>query len=238
LRSLGDAIGEAVGLRTSSLAYDMYRPTSEGGFSVRLQRVRCRFAQRFGESDSEDGSEKTREGALRDAFNSPFRPFILASTSIGQEGLDFHPYCHALVHWNLPTNPVDLEQREGRVHRFKGHFICKNLARAYGIEGTMGARDPWAAIFDTALDRRPDAQNDMVPFWIFEGPFKIERRLPMLPLSREEARLDDLKQSLALYRMTFGQPRQQELLEYLKRHAAEGMTAAIKLAQPLAERAV
>jgi len=24
--------------------------------------VRCRFAQRFGESDSEDGSEKTREG--------------------------------------------------------------------------------------------------------------------------------------------------------------------------------
>jgi hypothetical protein len=46
----------------------------------------------------------------------------------------------------------------------------------------------------------------MVPFWIFDGPFKIERRLPMLPLSRESARLDDLKQSLALYRLTFGQP--------------------------------
>ena len=43
------------------------------------------------------------------------------STSIGQEGLDFHTYCHAVVHWNLPSNPVDMEQREGRVHRYKGH---------------------------------------------------------------------------------------------------------------------
>ena len=226
LRSLGEAIGNAVSLKTTSLAYDHYRPTPDGGVSVKPQRTRCRFAQRFGESNSEDGSEKTREGALRDAFNSPFRPFILASTSIGQEGLDFHPYCHALVHWNLPTNPVDLEQREGRVHRFKGHFIRKNLARAYGITGSKGMRDPWAALFRTALDRRPDAQNDMVPFWIFDGPSKIERRLPMLPLSRETTRVDDLKQSLALYRLTFGQPRQEELLEFLKRHAAEGADTA------------
>ena len=229
LRSLGEAIGNAVSLKTTSLAYDHYRPTSDGGVSVKPQRVRCRFAQRFGESDSEDGSEKTREGALRDAFNSPFRPFILASTSIGQEGLDFHPYCHALVHWNLPTNPVDLEQREGRVHRFKGHFIRKNLARAYGIAGTKGERDPWASLFRTALDRRPDAQNDMVPFWIFDGPSKIERRLPMLPLSRETTRVDDLKQSLALYRLTFGQPRQEELLEFLKRHSSEGNESAAAL---------
>jgi hypothetical protein len=70
LQDLGDAIGNAVSLKTTSLAYDHYRPTSDGGISVRLQRVRCRFAQRFGESDPEDGSEKTREGALREAFNS------------------------------------------------------------------------------------------------------------------------------------------------------------------------
>ena len=73
----------------------------------------------------------------------------------------------------------------------------------------------------TALNERPDTQNDMVPFWIFDGPFKIERRLPILPLSREAMRLDDLKQSLALYRLTFGQPRQEELLEFLKRHSSE-----------------
>jgi hypothetical protein len=221
VRALGNAIGNAVSLKTTSLAYDHYRATSDGRVSVKQQRIRCRFAQRFGESDSEDGSEKTREGALRDAFNSPFRPFVLASTSVGQEGLDFHPYCHALVHWNLPTNPVDLEQREGRVHRYKGHFIRKNLARANGIAGTKLERDPWESLFRTALGQRSTAQNEMVPFWIFDGPSKIERRLPMLPLSRESTRVDDLKQSLALYRLTFGQPRQEELLEFLKRHASE-----------------
>src|SRR6266852_3860834 len=78
------------------------------------------------EERASEAGERFR-AALRDAFNSPFRPFILASTSIGQEGLDFHPYCHALVHWNLPTNPVDLEQREGRVHRYKGHAIRKTI---------------------------------------------------------------------------------------------------------------
>ena len=62
------------------------------------------------------------------AYNSPFRPFVLASTSVGQEGLDFHTYSHAIVHWNLPSNPVDLEQREGRVHRYKGHAVRKNVA--------------------------------------------------------------------------------------------------------------
>jgi len=72
----------------------------------------------FGEESVEGGGDvRTRADQVRTAFNSPFWPFVLASTSVGQ-GLDFHLYCHAVVHWNLPSNPVDLEQREGRVHRF------------------------------------------------------------------------------------------------------------------------
>lgn len=60
-----------------------------------------------------------RAGVVREAFNSPFRQFILATTSIGQEGLDFHSYCHRVGRWNLPHNPVDMEQREGRANRYK-----------------------------------------------------------------------------------------------------------------------
>jgi len=56
---------------------------------------------------------------------------VLASTSVGQEGLDFHTYCHAIVHWNLPSNPVDLEQREGRIHRYKGHAVRRNVAERH-----------------------------------------------------------------------------------------------------------
>ena len=37
----------------------------------------------------------------------------------------------------------------------------------------------------------------------------------MLPFSREESMLERLKKSLALYRLAFGQPRQEELLEIL-----------------------
>ena len=30
---------------------------------------------------------------VREAFNSPFQPFVLATTSVGQEGIDFHWWC-------------------------------------------------------------------------------------------------------------------------------------------------
>jgi hypothetical protein len=38
-----------------------------------------------------------------------------------------------------------------------------------------------------------------------------------VPLSREEGRLADLKRALVLYRLVFGQPRQEELVEMLAR---------------------
>ena len=90
---------------------------------------------RFGDEEGGDRTstdEPARAVQLRDAFNSPYWPFVLVTTAVGQEGLDFHPYCHVVVHWNLPTNPVDLEQREGRVHRYKGHAVRKNVALAHG----------------------------------------------------------------------------------------------------------
>ena len=43
----------------------------------------------------------------------------------------------------------------------------------------------------------------------------MERRVPLLPYSREIARLKWLKKSVAVYRLAFGQPRQDDLLAYL-----------------------
>jgi hypothetical protein len=48
-----------------------------------------------------------------------------------------------------------------------------------------------------------------------EGGVTMERIVPTLPLSREIGHLDQLKRSLVAYRSVIGQPRQQELLEYL-----------------------
>jgi len=47
------------------------------------------------------------------------------------------------------------------------------------------------------------------------GNAKIERHVPRLPFSREIERLDKLRHALAIYRMVFGQSRQEDLIAYL-----------------------
>ena len=187
--------------------------------------MRAHFALRFGDQKTETGEEVTRASQVRDAFNSPFWPFVLATTSVGQEGLDFHLYCHAVVHWNLPSNPVDLEQREGRVHRYKGHAVRKNLARDLGLRESRGIDfdapgipgDPWAAIFAVAVAERSPDHNDLWPYWIYtcRGGAAIERHVWTLPLSRDAYRYEALRVSLAAYRMVFGQAHQEDLMDYL-----------------------
>lgn len=209
-------------LRTATAQVDILKV---GPRSVRQSdpiRMRTRFAMRFGDQDADDGSEPTRADHVRSAFNSPFWPFVLATTSVGQEGLDFHPYCHAVVHWNLPSNPVDLEQREGRVHRYKGHALRKNIAAAHGQVSLNGSRDIWAAMFDAAKSARPADFNDLFPFWVtLDGPAKIERHIPALPLSRDIPKEDELRRALVLYRMAFGQNRQEDIVRFLRDKVGE-----------------
>jgi hypothetical protein len=76
-------------------------------------------------------------------------------------------------------------------------------------------------MFGMALADRPAGQNDITPYWIFEdGPARIERRIPLIPFSREVGALRRLKRDLAAYRMVFGQPRQEDLLASLDLGAA------------------
>ena len=183
-------------------------------------RIRTVFALRFGHLRAEN-DENISEDMVRAAFNSPFRPFVLTSTSIGQEGLDFHPWCHRLVHWNLPGNPVDLEQREGRVHRYKGHAVRRNVAASHG-EAALAAwrpgKDLWSLIFQHADLKAREAQNDdLVPYWIAPGDCRVERHVPLLPYAREVEAFRRLKRQLAAYRVVFGQPRQEELVALLDR---------------------
>lgn len=152
---------------------------------------------------------------VRNAFNSPFRPFVLVSTSVGQEGLDFHYYSHAVVHWNLPRNPVDLEQREGRVHRYKGHAVRKNIGEDFGHRPEILGGDPWSRAFALAAQDVEGSEDGLRPWWVYPGTYAIERHVPILPLSRETKRFRQLIQATSLYRMTLGQPRQEELVTAL-----------------------
>jgi hypothetical protein len=185
--------------------------------TFRSETMRPHFAVRFGQARgvTAEGDNPQR---VRQAFNSPFWPFLLVSTSVGQEGLDFHYYSHAVVHWNLPGNPVDLEQREGRVHRYKNHAVRKNVASRMGDQVEItGADDPWDMAFALAKSHRDLSASDIVPCWVYPlvGGAAIERHVPMLPLSREIGCLEDLRRATALYRMAFGQPRQADLVATL-----------------------
>ena len=221
---IASAIRGVLSIRTSSLDMDEIL-VSEGKVKIKKRKMRCRYALRFGDLKDDSDQVLQRAGVVREAFNSPFRPFILASTSVGQEGLDFHSYCHRVWHWNLPRNPVDMEQREGRVNRYKGHAVRKNVARAVGLAGLAqdwnGRGDPWDALFKIAKQRLRDsslAESDLMPFWIFEDvddPTRVERIVPLPPFSSENAKFKALKKSLAVYRLAFGQPRQEDLIEFL-----------------------
>ena len=215
---IASVIAKALELRAAVVGVDEIKvDSSEKPIKMERRTMRSRFAARFGaEEEAEAGGERSRSDQVRVAFNSPFWPFVLASTSVGQEGLDFHQYCHAVVHWNLPANPVDLEQREGRIHRYKGHAVRKNVALRFGLPETTG-EDPWQALFNAAKVGRNPSTGDLVPFWLFpvDGGARIERHVPMLPLSREIEKLAALRRALAVYRMVFGQPRQEELVDYL-----------------------
>lgn len=180
-----------------------------------------RFALRFGNLRRDEQDARLPE--IRNAFNSPFWPFVLATTSIGQEGVDFHWWCHAVVHWNLPANPVDFEQREGRVNRFRGHAVRKNVAECHRPAG-IASDDPWTALFEEAARGDDNGAGDLHPHWIFPGGAAIERHILAMPLSRDHQRWERLRESLTLYRLAFGQPRQEDLLALL---AARGVTSSV-----------
>ena len=161
-----------------------------------------------------------RADHIRNAFNSPFRPFVLSTTSIGQEGLDFHFYCRKVMHWNLPSNPVDLEQREGRINRYKCLAVRQNIAHKYRNEFD------WDNMFvHAARDMKKD-YPDLVPFWCLpeskENKVKIERIVPMYPFSQDQLRYNRIIKILNLYRLTLGQPRQEELITILDQQLEEG----------------
>lgn len=226
LGQIADRAVEALTLRTSR-----YNARTTDGEFAKVP-ITVRFALRYGAAGTD--AESVRAPEVRNAFNSPFWPFVLASTSVGQEGIDFHWWSHSVVHWNLPSNPVDFEQREGRVNRFGGHAVRKNVASAHGRNALASAGlggHPWQYAFDAAVDHHE--LGEFSPWWIYPGDAQVERLVVHFPLSREGAQYERLRDSLTLYRMMLGQPRQEDMMELLRqRGVAESDVAQLDLRPP------
>lgn len=217
------AVSSAEAIELRSVSYQVFDPDNPTVDT----RMPGGFALRFG--GRREGEESGRQPLVRQAFNSPFWPFVLATTSVGQEGIDLHWWCHAVFHWNTPANPIDFEQREGRVDRYQGHAIRKNIVGRHGVEILASPhKNPWKAAYEIAEDQS-ETHNAFAPHWVFPGDAKVERYVAPYPLSVDEARLSDLKQSVAYYRLTFGQPRQEDMLELLKQNPPETPLAELRL---------
>jgi hypothetical protein len=203
-------------------------------------RVRCHAAVPFGGTDDESyepargvagaNGAPARADEIREAFNTPFWPHMVATTSVGQEGLDFHTWCDRVVHWDLCPSPVELEQREGRVHRYAGLMVRKKLAQVLGADALKGAQrldSVWSR-----LERMAEASflgsSGMSPWWQVAGA-TIHRYVFRLPMSRDIERFKALREQRLIYRLALGQPNSEDLIASL----AMGSDDTRKLLQSL-----
>ncbi len=65
-------------------------------------------------------SAETKRHSIVKAFNTPFYPNVLVSTSVLQEGVDLHYNCSEVIHYGIAWTQGDNEQRVGRVDRLFG----------------------------------------------------------------------------------------------------------------------
>jgi superfamily II DNA/RNA helicase len=85
-------------------------------------------------------------------FNTPYRPEILVSTSVGQEGIDLHRECRHVLHHDLCWNPATIEQRTGRVDRIGSKVERERMGVQDGEGPTLEIAVPYlAATYDERM---------------------------------------------------------------------------------------
>jgi len=84
------------------------------------------------------GGDQGAKAAAEKRFKRPDGPKVLICTAAGREGINLQ-FSHILFNHDLPWNPMDLEQRIGRIHRYgqKSTAQVYNFVAADTIEGKI-----------------------------------------------------------------------------------------------------
>ena len=133
LQLLSDTLGAEDGLG-KLLVFTSFRKTI--AYLERAIPTGARIAVVHGDVD-DDARQALRARfrlprADRDAID------VLLSTEVGAEGLDYE-FCHRLVNYDIPWNPMRVEQRIGRIDRF-GQRSPKVLIFNFVTPGTVEER--------------------------------------------------------------------------------------------------
>ena len=232
-KSLLDNLTTALTLRTADVKFYGY-DGRQSDYQLRSHAVLAfnQAIRRHTPAADEGNQPAVRTEEVRIAFNSPFWPYVLATTSVGQEGLDFHTWCSTIVHWDLPGNPVDLEQREGRIDRYAGLSTRRALAATWVPDPSAAdvARSPWEVLAGEAERAHQNDPTGLAPWWVHQGT-RIQRLVFDVPLSEARARFENLRQERLLYRLTLGQPDPADLVRALGNRISpeDAITATINL---------
>jgi len=221
IAGLANDLQSSLGLRAGSFSFHPI-----GGPPHKIP-VRCHVAVPFGDAETEPpvkvgGNQAqvapARPDEVRRSFNTPFWPHVLATTSVGQEGLDFHPWCSHVVHWDLSSNPLDLEQREGRIQRYAGLAIRRRLAmdlyKEVMEDPSLAHGSPWRCVQRHA-EKLVDASG-LRPWWVLDGG-EIRRYVFERPFGRDIVRFAQLREQRMIYRLALGQPNQEDFVDLLSR---------------------
>lgn len=84
------------------------------------------------------GGDHGAKVAAEKRFKSPDGPKVLICTAAGREGINLQ-HARILFNFDLPWNPMDLEQRIGRIHRYGQRNTAQvyNLVLSDTIEGSI-----------------------------------------------------------------------------------------------------
>lgn len=74
------------------------------------------------------GGDHDSKKSAENKFKKPNGPKVMICTAAGREGINLQ-YARILFNFDLPWNPMDIEQRIGRIHRYGQ----KDAAQAYNI---------------------------------------------------------------------------------------------------------
>jgi hypothetical protein len=112
-----------------------------------------------------------------------------------------------------PRRRGDVE--DARSRRYGGHAVRKNVAAQHGAGIlTSSDPDPWRAATPS-----PTTSTNAAATSPLDGLRRCRQdrtACDAVPLSADRPRYERLKRDFALYRLTFGQPRQEDMLELLR----------------------
>jgi hypothetical protein len=216
-------------IKSTQIGIDLYKD-KDGKIEECKETPDLYFARCIGIMGKDDDNLYAVKG-LQQSFNSPFAPFVFATTSMGQEGLDFHHYADKIVHWKLPSNPVDFEQREGRINRYHCLAIRKKVIEWWADDEAKQQKDVYG-IFEKAFKNAKDALTqeksgdnsikkcEIIPDWILMDKEKkeiaqIKRIVPYFYLSKMAKDYNMNLKILQLYRTVIGQANPEEIMERL-----------------------